>query len=197
MREGRRSNQERTDQTRAALLDAARVLFVEHGFAATSTPAIVAAARVTRGALYHHFSDKQALFAALIEREAAAVADDIESAAPMSLGAREALLTGALAFLHAMTVPGRAKLLLIEGPAVLGADAMAAIDAAHGGRALRDGLAAVLTDPPGKVTIPALAALLSAAFDRAAMAVASGGSLTAYRASMIHLLERMLGPEPR
>lgn len=69
-----RSNQERTEATRTALLSAARKLFVEKGYAATSTPEIAAAADITRGALYHHFADKQDLFRAILEDEARAVA---------------------------------------------------------------------------------------------------------------------------
>ena len=62
----RRSQGERTDATRAALVGAARALFEARGFAGTGTPEIVAAANVTRGALYHNFGDKRGLFAAVV-----------------------------------------------------------------------------------------------------------------------------------
>lgn len=178
----RRSNRERSETTRAALLEAARECFVTNGYADTGTPELVAAAGLTRGALYHHFADKQALFRAVVEQESAAVAAEIEAATTASRSAREALLQGGEAFLRAMSRPGRTRLLLLDGPAVLGRPAMTEIDDAHGARTLREGLIAAMTDG-GMRTLPAdaLAAILSAAFDRAALDIEAGGRAKNYR----------------
>ena len=62
---GRKAAQ--VENTRRALLDAARELFTEHGYGATRTEEIVQRAGVTRGALYHHFRDKEDLFRAVLE----------------------------------------------------------------------------------------------------------------------------------
>src|SRR5580693_6166180 len=62
----RRTQADRSAATRDALVAAARPLFAEHGFAEVSTDVIVAAAGVTRGALYHQFADKTALFEAVL-----------------------------------------------------------------------------------------------------------------------------------
>ncbi|UXC35501.1 TetR/AcrR family transcriptional regulator [Cupriavidus gilardii] len=186
-----RTNRERTEATRGALLAAARALFVSKGYADTSTPEIVAAAGITRGALYHHFEDKRALFRAVLEEEARAVADEIERAAPAARSPRKALIAGSEAYLDAMTVAGRTRLLLVDGPAVLGPGESLALDQAHAGRTLREGLAAALDQriaPP--LTVDALATLLSAAFDRAALAIDAGDDPAAIRAAMVRLIER-------
>jgi len=186
-----RTNRERTEATRGALLAAARSLFVDKGYADTSTPEIVAAAGITRGALYHHFEDKRALFRAVLEEEARAVADEIERAAPATRSPRKALIAGSEAYLDAMTVAGRTRLLLVDGQAVLGASESLALDQAHAGRTLREGLAAALGPriaPP--LTVDALATLLSAAFDRAALAIDAGDDPAAIRAAMVRLIER-------
>ena len=60
--------QQYSASTKRGLVDVAEELFTEHGYAATSLDAIVSGARVTKGALYHHFSGKQALFEAVFER---------------------------------------------------------------------------------------------------------------------------------
>ncbi|MFP2927996.1 TetR/AcrR family transcriptional regulator, partial [Pyxidicoccus sp. 3LG] len=101
--------------TRGDLIQAARRLFTEQSYAATSTPEIADAAGVTRGALYHHFEDKQALFRAVVEQESLAVAEEIERATPAALSVRKALVAGGDAYLAAMAVPGRTRLLLLDG----------------------------------------------------------------------------------
>ncbi|AEI64950.1 TetR/AcrR family transcriptional regulator [Corallococcus macrosporus] len=188
-RKGRRSNDERSATTRQALVSASRALFVEKGYAQTSTPEVVAAAAVTRGALYHHFEDKQALLRAVLEREFAELRRAIDAATPPGLDAREALIAGSLAYLDAMAVPGRTRLLLVDGPAVFGHAEMMALDDATAAGSLREGLAAVLGEGP---FLPALASLLSAAFDRAALAISSGGDARTYRAAMLALIERVI-----
>ncbi len=186
----RRSNRDRTEATRAELIAAARRLFVEKSYAETGTPEIVAAAGLTRGALYHHFADKQALFRAVIENEAAAVAAEIERAAPADLDPREALIAGSDAYLGAMRVPGRTRLLLLDGPAVLGRKAMDEIDGRHGNRTLREGLdAAMQTRALKKLPPEALTLLLAALFDRAALAVEAGTSAADCREVIVALVD--------
>jgi len=186
----RRPNRERTETTRAALIGAARDIFVERGYAETATPDIVAAAGVTRGALYHHFADKQALFRAVVEQEAAAVAAEIERAAPETLSPLEALLAGGDAYLEAMQEPGRTRLLLLDGPAVLGRKEMDEIDNRHGNRTLREGLlAAMRSRTIVKTPIEPLTALVAAAFDRAALAIESGADLQSFRTAMHTLIQ--------
>ena len=189
----RRSNRERSDTTRAAILDAARGLFVTRGYADTSTPDIVAAAGLTRGALYHHFEDKKALFRAVAEREAIAVATSIEQATSGDLSARQALKVGAHAYFDAMREPGRIRLLLLDGPAVLGKREMMAIDVANAQRTLEEGIAEAMA--PATVSaerLSAMASLLSAAFDRAALDIADGASSEVYVETIGTLIDRMV-----
>ncbi|MGO4780189.1 TetR/AcrR family transcriptional regulator, partial [Lysobacter sp. 2RAB21] len=77
---GPRSNRERTEATRHALLEAARGLFVSKGYSDTSTPEVAVAAGITRGALYHHFIDKRDLFRQVLQREAKSVREEIVAA---------------------------------------------------------------------------------------------------------------------
>ncbi|RYF62134.1 MAG: TetR/AcrR family transcriptional regulator [Comamonadaceae bacterium] len=189
---GPRTNRDRTESTRAALMDAARDLFVRQGYGDTSTPQVVAAAGITRGALYHHFADKRDLFRAVVAREMQQMADEIRSAAPQGLPPGQALRAGSDAYLQAMTAPGRTRLLLVDGPAVLGMVAVRAMDAATAGATLAEGLAAAGVKPPG-VSAAVLADLLSAAFDRAALAVEAGADIRAQQAAMAWLLEQVVG----
>lgn len=187
-----RSNRDRTETTRAALIDAARALFVHKGYADTSTPEVVAAAGITRGALYHHFADKRDLFRAVLQREMQAVAADIRAAAPADLPPRDALLVGSAAYLVAMSTPGRTRLLLVDGPAVLGHQEVMALDGANAAATLAEGLAAAAVKPRG-TTVEAVAQLLSAAFDRAALEVDGGAGLDQQQAAMAWMLRCVMG----
>lgn len=176
------SNSARTEATRSALLKAAKALFIEKGYSETGTPEIVSAAAVTRGALYHHFSDKLALFRAVVEEEAAQVAELIDRRSVQLGTVRESLKEGANAYFEAMAVPGRVRLLLLDGPSVLGHREMDRIDGAAGRRSLREGLMAGMKNGELSVSpLEATTALLSAAFDRAALAIAYGESEEQYK----------------
>ncbi len=189
-----RSNRERTEKTKAALIAAARTLFVEKGYAETSTPEIVTAAGITRGALYHHFEDKRALFRAVVREEALAVTREIERAAPKRLAPLDALIAGGNAYLDAMRVVGRTRLLLIEGPTVLGFVEMKQLDEETTALTLKHGLEAALGPGNGsRIPVDALADILSAAFDRAALVVDAGGDAARYRAAIAHMIEHITG----
>lgn len=184
----RRSNFERRQETRSALIEAARALFIEKSYAETSTPEMVERAGLTRGALYHHFRDKQALFLAVVEAEAVQVAAEIEAKSASATAPFAALQEGAQAYFEAMRSPGRVRLLLLDGPAVLGAQTMRRIDLETGGQELRRGLAGALGDAPSIARIEALADLVSAMFDRAVMACDVGADPRVYQDTIDQLL---------
>ena len=192
-----RTNAERSDTTRDALLTAARRLFAEKGYAATGTPEIVAAAKVTRGALYHHFADKADLFRAVAEREHGRIAAEIEAAAPPDMDPVAAIVEGGEAFLAAMADPGRRRILLVEAPAVLGPAAATAIDAEHAGRTLVEGVTAAIEAGALRPLPPAvLADLLDAIYDRAALA-ATRRNAADYRAAIRAIVEGLAAPRRR
>ncbi|ANH06309.1 MULTISPECIES: TetR/AcrR family transcriptional regulator [Shinella] len=187
-----RSNKERTEATRLALIEAARRLFVDRGYADTATPDIVAEAGVTRGALYHHFEDKKALFRATLEREAAAVAAHIDTVSLPAGSPREALLSGAAAYFDAMAVPGRTRLLLLEAPAVLGFEGAGAIDRDNAEGTLKAGLSDLIGKGVDAARLQALTDLISAAFDRAAIAIETGADRKAYEDAVASLLDGLV-----
>lgn len=189
MQEGtRRSQKDRSEAMRAALVASARDLFARDGFAATATPDVVSRAGVTRGALYHHFHGKEDLFDAVIQSESRAVAADIAALDYSKLSPRDALLLGGEAFLAAMRVDGRTRLLLVEAPAVLSPARLAEIDVETGGRTLHEGLLAASVEPAAP-----LAALLSAAFDRAALAIDQGEPADPWKAALRRLIVGLVG----
>jgi len=123
---------QKAEATRAVLIAAARELFARDGYGATGTEAILARAGMTRGALYHHFADKQALFAAVCEVLHAEGEAAIEAQADAAPDAFQALVEGCLAFLDFMVRPEVRRILILEAPGVLGWDQWNEMDRRHG-----------------------------------------------------------------
>ena len=130
--EARSRRAEQSEATRAALLKVARKLFAERGYAAVGTEEIVQRAKVTRGALYHHFRDKKDLFRAVHEQLEAEMVERI--AGQLAEGnpgdQLELLRMGASTFLDHTTGP-LARITLVDAPSVLGWSEWREIDEKH------------------------------------------------------------------
>ena len=137
---------QRAAATRTRLVAAARALFAAEGYAATSTEAILAAAGVTRGALYHHFADKQALFAAVCEQLHEEAEHAIEADADAQGSAFDGLTAGCLAFLDFMAAPQVRRILILDAPSVLGWEAWNEMDRRHGFGLLMAGVRAAIDE---------------------------------------------------
>jgi AcrR family transcriptional regulator len=117
---GASRRQQYSASTKRALVDVAEELFTESGYAATSLDSIVAGADVTKGALYHHFSGKQALFEAVFERVEDDAARAIQKALKGHRDPWEKATAGLRAFLTVVQEPTYRRIVIQEGPAVLG-----------------------------------------------------------------------------
>ena len=118
----RRTQADRSAATRDALVAAARPLFAAHGFAEVSTDAIVAAAGVTRGALYHQFADKTALFEAVVAAVEADIARRLADGVAVAgiSDPVEALRHATRTWLDICVEPDILRIALVDGPSVLG-----------------------------------------------------------------------------
>jgi AcrR family transcriptional regulator len=111
---------EQVAQTRAALVAAGRRLFGQRGFAGTSVDDLAREARVTTGALYHHFSTKTLLFEAVFEQAHAELMAASAHEAEQAEGVVGSLARGFEAFLDAVLKPDVQRIIVVDGPAVLG-----------------------------------------------------------------------------
>ncbi len=120
------------DATRDDLLGQARQMFSELGYAATSTEELVAAVGLTRGALYHHFGNKQGLFEAVLEQVQLELTDEVNRRGRAARGGPLASLrAGFRAYLDVSLRDDVRRILLIDGPAVMGWDAWHELDLRH------------------------------------------------------------------
>jgi AcrR family transcriptional regulator len=123
---------EQSEATRGLLVGVARELFAESGYAGTSIERIVRRARVTRGALYHHFDGKQAVFRAVCEELERELAGKLGAAARSEDRPELHLERGCEAFLDACLEPDFQRIVLLDAPSVLGWEAWHEMDAKYG-----------------------------------------------------------------
>ena len=184
--EAKTTKAEQGEATRAALMRAARELFTEHGYGGVGTEAIVRRARVTRGALYHHFADKKDLFRAVHEQIEGEVMAAIGAQMAGADGDPLALLTiGTRAYLDVCTDPAITRVTLVDAPSVLGWEEWREIDMRHGLGIVIVGLqggmdSGVLRPQP----VRPLAHLLLGAMGEAGMVIANAADPAAARAEV-------------
>ncbi|MHB8691519.1 MAG: TetR/AcrR family transcriptional regulator [Solirubrobacteraceae bacterium] len=172
----RRTQSERSAATREALTQAARRLWGTRGYADVGTPEIAEAAGVTRGAMYHQFADKAALFMAVVEAVEADVmerlATQVVAAAPETPA--QALRLAADAWLEAAIEPEIRQLVLLDAPNVLGWGAFREVAQRYGLGMTEQLLAAAMASGELKQQpVRPLAQILIGALDEAAMYVAN------------------------
>lgn len=112
--------QDYSSSTKRALLDNATTLFTDHGYAGTSLDEVVAAARVTKGAFYHHFPSKLALFEAVFDRVQSRTTAQVEKAIDASKNPWERAQLGLEKFLEVCREPQFRRICIQEGPVALG-----------------------------------------------------------------------------
>jgi AcrR family transcriptional regulator len=190
--------EERGRATRDRLIAAGRHLFGERGYEATSIDAILERAGVKRGALYHHFESKQALFDAVLDREVADVARAAAEAARAETDPLESLRAGCATWLRMALDPAVQRIALLDPPAVVGWSRWREIDEQHVLGGLRRNLqliAAAGRLPPDDVDV--LAHMLLGAINEAALLIARADdpreALDRGQAAVDTMLDRLLG----
>lgn len=191
----RRTQAERTAATRARLLEAGRHLFAADGYAAVPTQAIVDAAGVTRGALYHQFGDKSGLFAEVyedVERDLVTrISARIVAAEPVDQLA--AMRTGARLFLAECSAPDVQRIVLIDAPAVLGWERWREVGMKYGLGVIEAMLAQAMADGaiPDQPLRPTAHVLLGA-LDEAALYVSRATDADAALHEMYEVCDRVI-----
>ena len=188
-----RTKAAQSEATRARLLAAARELFADRGYAGVGTEEIVRAAGVTRGALYHQFADKRALFGAVFEELESEL---IAEAAGRMVGATdplEAMKAACRGWLEACARPEAQQIVLLDAPAVLGYETWREIGERHGlGAVMAVCQAAIDAGVIEPQPVRPLAHVLVGALDEAALYVARAENPATALAEMDQVLVRMV-----
>jgi AcrR family transcriptional regulator len=183
----------RTEATKTRLLQVAREMFAAEGFQAVPAEALVQAAGLTRGALYHHFGGKDGLFAALYEQIQREVTERIEAAAGQQPDAGSALRAGCHAFLECCVDPEIQRIMLLDAPIALSWEGWREVDLRYGLGSLREGLrAAQQSGAISSVPLDATAHLLLGAMNEAAMWIARSTDQSTALEQAKQALDRLL-----
>ncbi|MFB4317236.1 TetR/AcrR family transcriptional regulator [Actinomadura sp. 21ATH] len=188
----RRTQQERTRATTATLVAAARELFVAEGFAGTSLGAICDRARVTRGAFYHHFENKEQIFREVYAAEQEGLSTVVRRAFRAERDAWDGLVAGCRAMLEASADPAVRRITLVEAPAALGWTVIRDLQAGCKGQ-MRIGLAMAMEAGclPERPLDP-LTSLLYGGMCESALDIARADDPDAMRDDTVRQLEAML-----
>ena len=188
-----RRTAEQAEATRRELLATARILFTERGYAASSVEEIVGRAKVTKGALYHHFRDKHDLFRAVFEELLSELVDEINAAALREEGAWERVLAGAHAYLDACLEPAIQQIVLVDAPSVLGWDAWRELDARYSFGHVRASLRAAMSEGVlDRQPLDPLSHIVIGALNEAALLIARAANGRRARAEVGAAVDRLL-----
>jgi AcrR family transcriptional regulator len=180
-------------QTRTALVTAGRLLFGTRGFAATSVEDVARQARVTTGALYHHFPTKAAVFEAVFEQVHADLLEASAVAAASADGAIDLLNAGIGAFLDKVLEPEVQQIIITDAPAVLGLARFTELDERYAFAATVAALQAANESGALRVDDPeTLARLLLGALPRAGMLIANSADPKTTRDAVAATLRLMI-----
>lgn len=169
--------QDFSSSTRRTLVECATELFTERGYAGTSLDEVVAAARVTKGALYHHYSGKQALFEAVFEATEDAAVQHIQRESRTVKDPWERATIGVRAFMEVCQQPRFRRIVMQEGPVALGFDRFREADERNTYGLVRDIVRQVLSSSAAKTVPPSIVETFTRVFygamTSAGMSVAS------------------------
>lgn len=187
------SRREQFEATRRKLLRVARQLFATRGYGGTSIADITRRARVTRGALYHHFTGKEEIFRAVFEEVERELVEKSGTAAAAERRPERRLEAGANAFLDACLDRDAQQIVLLDAPSVLGWETWQEIDARYALAGLTAALQTAMDDGYlARQPAEPLAHVLLGALNQAALVIARSDDVARTRAELGRTIGRLL-----
>lgn len=187
---------ERSAATIDGIVSAARKLFMTRGFEAVSIDDIAAAVGIAKGGVYHHFSSKQSIFEVVLDRVQAELASQLNLRLAANTGKRtpETIATNLFEYLKAASEPGLRRIIMVDGPVVLGLQRWREIDDRHFFESIHSGIVAIMGPKASRKQVDAAARLVAGAVVEAALATgASDNPVAAARVYCASLKSMMQG----